>query len=448
MRKRGRTALLSAALVLAAVLSAATVLAGCGGHGHRSRTPQAGQTAPAAATSTAGAGGRVQGNGSSTLTQATPPPPQPVRLELELPLVGLSSAPLVSYSTTAPHPALRGIVTPAGTTVYMLAPDGSRTAVNPHANGAFTVHPKLYPGPNTFQFTAAKLGANSARASLAVSWRGPAAAAMRREIASDPAKFLPPASAGLNHKLAPIGNPPTIARGAQAVSFQLDPIKAGAPPLDRAPGKWLGGFELTEYYPALESWFVGQPVSAPGIAGRHRIDWLYSAHGLSMEGDGIGLDGHQYHVQDLGTGGWLTASGRSGARFGIGADAPYWRTGGFWRTAEGALTFPLAAGGWSDGVGVRYVPPPGITFAPGPSRPLTYLRSVAVDPRVIPLGSHIYIPAYKSINGGWFEADDTGGAIIGRHIDVFRPPPSKPADQGNFATGQRVYVIPPGASLP
>ncbi len=66
---------------------------------------------------------------------------------------------------------------------------------------------------------------------------------------------------------------------------------------------------------------------------------------------------------------------------------------------------------------------PGISFAPGPSRPLSYLRSVAVDPRTIPEGSHIYIPAYASVNGGWFEADDTGGAIIGRHIDVFRPPP-------------------------
>jgi 3D (Asp-Asp-Asp) domain-containing protein len=113
------------------------------------------------------------------------------------------------------------------------------------------------------------------------------------------------------------------------------------------------------------------------------------------------------------------------------------------------LTFPLANGNWSAGVGVRYVPPPaGISFAPGPSRPLSYLRSVAVDPRTIPEGSHIYIPAYASVNGGWFEADDTGGAIIGRHIDIFRPPPANPADQGNFATGQRVYIVAPGQPLP
>ena len=67
---------------------------------------------------------------------------------------------------------------------------------------------------------------------------------------------------------------------------------------------------------------------------------------------------------------------------------------------------------------------------------------------MIPLGSYVYIPAYAPVNGGWFEAQDTGGAIIGRHIDVFRPPPSTPADTGNVATGQPVYVIEPGHPLP
>ena len=64
------------------------------------------------------------------------------------------------------------------------------------------------------------------------------------------------------------------------------------------------------------------------------------------------------------------------------------------------------------------------------------------------MGSHVYIPSYASINGGWFQAADTGGAIVGRHIDVFRPPPANPRDLGNFATGQRVYIVPPGAPLP
>ena len=40
-------------------------------------------------------------------------------------------------------------------------------------------------------------------------------------------------------------------------------------------------------------------------------------------------------------------------------------------------------------------------------------RGVAVDPRLIPLGSLLYIPGY-----GRALADDTGGRIKGRHVDV------------------------------
>ena len=393
---------------------------------------------------------RAHSSPAASATIAAPAPAIPVRLQLELPLVGLSGAPTVSYGTTARRPALRGVVTPASATVYVLGPDGTRTAVVARRDGAFTVRPRLTPGSNLFQFTAARLGAPSARATLALSWRGPAAAAMARAIAADPAKYLPPASAGLNRRIpVSLAPPPARTGGAVSVTFSLNTIKAPPPPPAGGTGKWLGGFELTEYYPALESWFTGALVATPGLPGTHRIDWLYSARGLSMEGDGIGLDGKQYHIDSLGAGGWLTAGGAGTAKFGNGSSAPFWRTGGFWRSASDALTFPLAQGGWSSGVGVKYVrPPAGISFAPGPSRPLAYLRSVAVDPRLIPFGSHIYIPAYRSVNGGWFQADDTGGAIIGRHIDVFRPPPSNPSDQGNFATGQQVYIVAPGRPLP
>jgi hypothetical protein len=380
-----------------------------------------------------------------------PKPPPVLHLALELPLIGLSGAPTVRYATTAATPTVRGVVSPADATVYLRTPDGTRTALNPRSNGSFAVHPPLDPGANTLQFTAARLGSATRNTQLAITWRGPAAAARRRQMQADPARFLAPASAGLNHRLKPIGQLPPVAEPAHKVevTFTLNTIKAPPPPVIGGDGKWFGGYELTEYYPALESWFTGRPVRTPGLPGLHRIDWLYSARGLSMEGDGIGLDGKPYHIENLGAGGWLTAGGSGGVKFGVGSDAPYWRTGGFWRSTSGQLTYPLLSGGWSDGVGVRYVPPPaGISFAPGPSRPLSYLRSVAVDPSVIPEGSHIYIPAYASVNGGWFEADDTGGAIIGRHIDVFRPPPSNPNDQGNFATGQRVYVIPPGQPLP
>ena len=42
--------------------------------------------------------------------------------------------------------------------------------------------------------------------------------------------------------------------------------------------------------------------------------------------------------------------------------------------------------------------------------------TVAVDPRVIPLGYKIYIPGY-----GWGRALDTGGAIRGNIIDLWFP---------------------------
>lgn len=42
--------------------------------------------------------------------------------------------------------------------------------------------------------------------------------------------------------------------------------------------------------------------------------------------------------------------------------------------------------------------------------------TVAVDPYVIPLGSHLQIPGY-----GPGVARDTGGAIHGNHIDLWMP---------------------------
>ena len=111
---------------------------------------------------------------------------------------------------------------------------------------------------------------------------------------------------------------------------------------------------------------------------------------------------------------------------------------------QGSVTFPLAAGGWYAGRGRRYVPLPGVTFAPGGSLPLHFYRSIAVDPRVIPLGSRVYIPAYRQDGyGGWFIAQDTGGAIIGDHVDVYRSPPASPNDGGQYLTRQRLFVVKP-----
>ncbi len=221
--------------------------------------------------------------------------------------------------------------------------------------------------------------------------------------------------------------------------------RAPTPPSKRAHGKWLSQVTITEYWPAPERWFTGALVNAPGLGARHRIDWLYSATGVSMEGEGIGLDGRIYHIDALGDGGWVTLSGTpTSSSDGWSAGAPYWRAGGYWRNRSSGVTFPLARGGWSAGRGRHYVPLRGVSFAAGSSQPLHFLQSIAVDPNVIPLGSRVYIPAYRRDGyGGWFVAQDTGGAIGGRHVDVFRQPPASANGSGQYLTGQRIYVIKP-----
>ena len=220
------------------------------------------------------------------------------------------------------------------------------------------------------------------------------------------------------------------------------------PPVPEHPishRRWLSGVTITEYYPAPERWFTGRRISAPGLSGRYAVDWLYSARGLAMEGDGVDRHGRRVHIAQLGSTGWVDAAGRPTVPVCLGkwSDGfPVWLIGG-WRNRQRAVTFPLASGGWSNGRGIRTLPYGGLTFAPEPSLPLRYYHSIAVDPRLIPLGSRVYVPAYRHIGGGWFVAQDTGGAIKGRHIDVYRSAPASPEDLGRYMTSQRILVIPP-----
>lgn len=56
---------------------------------------------------------------------------------------------------------------------------------------------------------------------------------------------------------------------------------------------------------------------------------------------------------------------------------------------------------------------------------LAELRSIAVDPRLIPIGSRVYIPQASGVTvdgrtlSGVFYAHDIGSAIKGKRIDVF-----------------------------
>ncbi|MEO0081965.1 MAG: 3D domain-containing protein [candidate division WOR-3 bacterium] len=56
---------------------------------------------------------------------------------------------------------------------------------------------------------------------------------------------------------------------------------------------------------------------------------------------------------------------------------------------------------------------------------LTELKSIAVDPRVVPIGAMVYIPQAENVvvNGrrlnGVFRAHDIGSAVKGKHVDIF-----------------------------
>ena len=230
----------------------------------------------------------------------------------------------------------------------------------------------------------------------------------------------------------------TALLGSAAIAIAILAAPGGSEAKPR-PGHWLRHVKITQYWPVPESWFNGKRVPAPGIPGRHRVDWLYSASGLCMEGDGYGLDGHRYHLDSPGPQGWVDIHGHRTENWA--ARPPYWRAVG-WRNKHGGVTYPLAGGGWSNGRARRYRPPTGISFARGPSRHLRFWYSIATDPGTIPKGRWVYIRAYRhSPARGWFRAQDTGGAIDGHHIDVYRPPPRHPS-AGRTIAGRTVWVAP------
>jgi hypothetical protein len=217
--------------------------------------------------------------------------------------------------------------------------------------------------------------------------------------------------------------------------------------------RWLAGVLITEYFPAPERWFRGRMVRAPGLSALHRIDWLFSARGLAMQGEGIGADGRLYHFAGPYSLTWRNANGRR--------TYPCVRAPGYWTNGfpawigptrlnrAGRVTYPLAGGGWSSGPPVRVVDSPAhAQFGAGASLRLAYWHDAAVDPRLIPQGSSIFVPALCGTpSKGWLVAADTGGAIIGRHIDVFRSPPRVPWDAG-VLRNERIFVVPPGFAGP
>ncbi len=213
--------------------------------------------------------------------------------------------------------------------------------------------------------------------------------------------------------------------------------------------RWISRVVVTEYYPVREAWFTGRLVRVSALSRRHRVDWLFGPHGLAMNGEGVGLNGRFYHFAGPYSLGWVNGDGRGTTPCWNGTwtnGAPAWLAFG-WRNRRGQVTFPLARGGWSNGPATRYVrAPAGLRFAAGRTRPLPFWHTVAVDPKVIPLGSRVFIPADCDTPAhGWFRALDTGGAIIAFHLDVYRAPPR--TLQLHSLHEQRAFVLPPGAAL-
>lgn len=62
-------------------------------------------------------------------------------------------------------------------------------------------------------------------------------------------------------------------------------------------------------------------------------------------------------------------------------------------------------------------------------------RTIAVDPRVIPYGTEVYIEGY-----GWRVAEDCGGAVNGKHIDVAVETHSQALSMGTTTGGVWILV--------
>jgi 3D (Asp-Asp-Asp) domain-containing protein len=127
----------------------------------------------------------------------------------------------------------------------------------------------------------------------------------------------------------------------------------------------LGMFKITHYTFALESDPIhahSPKVSAPGLPAekKYRESFLGSPYGIEMQGTGLAEDGQYIR----------------------------WVGGGRYAYGVGGAAGPPHA--W---------------------------KTCAVDPHVIPYHSEVEIEVYKG--KGPFDANDTGGAIIGKHIDVF-----------------------------
>ncbi len=184
-------------------------------------------------------------------------------------------------------------------------------------------------------------------------------AAPRDQPAPPPERFVPMPTGGVQ---APVVHPADEA-----------PVNPPIPDLSNAcPAGWtdLGRFKLTAYVLAIESEFDPErSITNPcGLSGSYRTDFLFSTKanpgGVMMQGSGRTLDGRIVHYVE-----------RDG------------------RHCFEELSCARTASQTCAEAG----------------------RTVAVDRRMIPLGADLLIEGV-----GARVAEDTGGRVSGRHIDVYR----------------------------
>jgi 3D (Asp-Asp-Asp) domain-containing protein len=170
--------------------------------------------------------------------------------------------------------------------------------------------------------------------------------------------------------------------GVPVAEVNWQPSLAPAP--GNATGQRIDNVLLTYYTLPLEKNLQGTKTgnsetvtNPPNIEGTFYKEFLYSGYGVAMQGTGISLDGKYIKYVRGGSG---------------------WNNNHTWLNNPASTVFTLSNG---------------VIGSSG--HLLTEWQSVAVDPTVIPLGYYVWIESEQA----WFHAEDTGGAIKGKHIDIY-----------------------------
>lgn len=193
---------------------------------------------------------------------------------------------------------------------------------------------------------------------------------------------------------------------------------APAAPADDPPGRLLGTFRLTHYFVAQEQhagrgrWPLFSPACERILA--HTSETFH--HELSLEGTGRLRDGRLLNFSERCP---CARPGFQGSRI-------------CYDVLDTGL-FPWGRGAPFDGGHAALEP----------------FRSVAVDPRLVPLGTVLYVPEFHGrrwpdgrFSDGCVRAEDIGRLIRNRHLDLFtgRPEWSEALFRKGMPSRVRVYV--------